>query len=237
MKQISSIITAAMLLFFSSCNNNSSEKKETKTNDTTTTTKVPEPPAFTPFTVMLVQHPVKSFEKWLPAYQGHDSVRKAYGLTELAIGRGLDNPNMIYIAMKADDVEKAKQFAALPNLKETMKKSGVTAAPTISYLNVIRNDSSKTDQKDRVLLAHHVKDFDAWLKVYDAEGKDTRAANGMIDRALARGVDDPNMVYILFVITDMAKAKARFNSPDLKKVMTDAGVDSKPEAHFYKLTN
>lgn len=236
MKKISSIIVAASILFFSSCNNGGKEKEETPPKDSTTA-KAPEKPAFTPFTVMLVQHPVKNFDKWLPVYKGHDSVRQQYGLTELGVSRGLDNPNMVYLAFRANDVQKAKEFAVLPNLKETMQKAGVTAPPTISYLTVIRDDTSKIDQKERVEVAHHVKDFDAWLKVYDGEGKDTRAANGLIDRGLARGVDDPNMVYILFAISDLKKAKARINSPELKKLMTDAGVDSPPTINFFKEAN
>lgn len=237
MKKLSGILGSAMVLFFISCNNSGKEKEQQQTKDTTTTVKAPEKPAFTPFTVMVVQHPVKNFDKWLPLYKGHDSVRKVYGLTELSVGRGLDNPNMVYVALKADDVQKAKQFAVLPNLKETMQKAGVSGPPVISYLNVVRDDSSTISQKERVLVTHHVKDFDAWLKVYDNEGKDTRAANGIIDRGIARGVDDPNTVYILFAISDMAKAKARFASPDLKKIMTDAGVDGPPTFNFYKVVN
>ena len=34
---------------------------------------------------------------------------------------------------------------------------------------------------------------------------------------------------------DIAKAKARASSPELKKIMTDAGVDSPPTVRWYKL--
>ncbi len=236
MKQISSIIAAAMILFFSSCNNGK-EKEKTESKDTTAAIQTPVKPTVNPMYVVVVQHSVKSFEKWKPLFDADDSVRKSIGLKVLGVGRGLDNPNMLYVMMRADDVQKAKDFTQSPKLKETMQKAGVTGAPVISFLTVVRDDSSAIPQKERIFVKHHVKDFDAWLKVYDAEGKETRAANGLIDRGLARGVDDPNMVYILFAVSDMKKAKARLNSPELEKVMTDAGVDSKPEAHFYKLTN
>ena len=237
MKQILAFLSTGLIFSFAACNSGEKQNEEAKSNDTTaaSTTKTPEPPSFTPFTVTLVQHPVKNYDKWLPFYEGHDSVRKAYGLTELAIGRGLDNPNMIYLAFKSEDVNKAKEFSALPSLKETTQKAGVTKPPIISYLTVVRNDTSATEQKDRLMVAHHVKNFDAWLKVYDGEGKDTRAANGITDRGLARGVDDPNMVYVLFVVSDIKKAKARVNSPELKKLMTDAGVDGPPTINFYKI--
>ena len=54
---------------------------------------------------------------------------------------------------------------------------------------------------------------------------------------IARDADDPNMVYIVFAITDMEKAKARMESPELKKLMTDAGVDSEPKFVKYTLMN
>ncbi|MBI1783158.1 MAG: hypothetical protein HYR66_17600 [Sphingobacteriales bacterium] len=237
MKQISALLSAAMLVTFFACNNSDPVKEQTKTTaDTTATTKPAEPPAFQPYTIVTVHHKVKDFDKWLSVYQADDSARKANGLTEIGIGRGLDNNNEITVAFKADDIQKAKDFTKSPGLKTAMQKAGVTGPPTISYLTVIRDDNSNIEQKERLMVAHHVKDFDAWLKVYDSEGKATRAANGLIDRGLARGVDDPNTVYVLFAVTDIGKAKARANSPELKKLMTDAGVDGPPTINFYKLT-
>ena len=116
-----------------------------------------------------------------------------------------------------------------------MQKGGVVGAPLIKYITVIRNDTTSIETKDRLMISHHVKDFDAWLKVFDSEGKESRATSGLIDRGSARGVDDPNTVYVLFAVTDLAKAKARSASPELKKLMTDAGVDGPPSADFYKL--
>ncbi len=84
------------------------------------------------------------------------------------------------------------------------------------------------------MVTHKVKDFDAWLKVYDGEGKATRASQGMVDRVLARGIDDPNIVHIVFAVTDMAKAKAAISSEAKKKLMTSAGVEGPPTIEFYK---
>ena len=185
----------------------------------------------------MVQHKVKNFDKWKKGYLAHDSMRKAYGISHFVFGRGLADSNMVIIVDKINDVKKAKDFSVLPNLKDAMQKAGVSGPPKFSYLDVVRNDDAKIDQKDRVMVMHKVKDFDTWLKAYDAEGKAARAANGMIDRGLARGVDDPNMVYIVFAVSDMAKAKARSNSPELKKLMTDAGVVGPPQFMYYKLVD
>ena len=107
--------------------------------------------------------------------------------------------------------------------------------PSFSYADVIRNEDSKIEIKDRVMVVHRVKDFDAWLKVFDQEGSTTRMGNGLIDRALARDADDANKIYIVFAISDMEKAKIRMNSDELKKLMTDAGVEGPPQFNFYRL--
>ncbi|MGH2647464.1 MAG: hypothetical protein ACRDE8_07845 [Ginsengibacter sp.] len=243
MKRISAIISAAVIVFFSSCNSNGKETEATTTDTTATTaaadtsSPVMTPPAFTPFKIFMVRHQVKNFAKWEAGYMANDSLRQVYGISHFVIGRGLDDSNMVYVIDKMTDESKAKEFAKLPNLKEAMQKAGVVGVPTFSYSNVIRSDDSPIDQKDRIMVAHKVKDFDAWLKVYDAEGKETRAANGMVDRGLARDMDDSNMVYIVFAVTDMAKAKARSTSPELKKLMTEAGVIGQPKIYFYKLVD
>jgi len=229
------VISMAVLLF--SCNNGPA-KEETKTADTTAAVAAPPAevkPVFTPFNVVYIQHRVKNFEKWEAGYFAHDSVRKAYGITHLLIGRDLKDSNLVYIVDKMEDQAKAKTFSTLPGLKEAMKKAGVTSQPVFSYGEIIRSDDSPTESADRLGVAHHVKDFAAWLKVYDAEGPATRAANGLIDRSLGRSLVDSNMVYITFAVSDMAKAKARVASPELKKIMTDAGVDSPPTTRWYRV--
>lgn len=236
MKLISSALAAVMLLLSTSCNSTEPAKQETKaTNADTVTVAKAEPPVFQPYNILIIQHTVKDFDKWLPVYRAHDSVRKASGLTEIALGRGIDDKNKITVAEKSEDIQKAKDFTNSPDLKTAMQKAGVTSAPTMSFIKVIRDDNSPIETKTRLMIVHHVKDFDAWLKVYDGEGTATRAASGLVDRGLARGIDDPNTVYVVFAVTDLAKAKARAASPELKKLMTDAGVDGPPSVDFYEL--
>ncbi|HTE29649.1 MAG TPA: hypothetical protein VK666_04695 [Chryseolinea sp.] len=190
--------------------------------------------AIAPFKVMLIKHTVANYEKWKPAFDAHSSVRKEYGQTDLDLLREIDNPNQLLIVQKISDVQKAKAFTVLPDLKETMEKAGVTSAPEFFYYNVVRNEDSKINTKDRIMVTHKVKDFDAWVKVYDGEGKARRASEGMVDRVLARGIDDPNIVHIVFAVTDMVKAKAAINSEAKKKLMKSAGVEGVPTIEFYK---
>lgn len=212
-----------------SCNGSGDEKKDDKKADSVVTA------AFTPFKVIMIKHKVADYAKWKDAYMAHDSMRNVYGITKFVIGRTMDDSNTVVVVDKIADVQKAKDFAASPSLKEAMGKAGVIGAPEIAYSTIVRFDSAGTDQKDRLRVSHKVKDYATWLKAYDAEGKATRLANGMQDRAIARDVEDSNLVSVTFVITDMAKAKARAASPELKKLMTDAGVEGEPKALFYKV--
>lgn len=235
MKQIANVFTALLVLLLVSCNNKPKETAETPVADTTKPVAVA--PVFTPYKAMIIQHTVKDFDKWVTAFNGHDSIRKANGFTDASVGRGLDNDKLVVVYNVIGDLAKAKDFSASANLKEVMKKAGVNSAPSISFVEVIRDDTTTIPQQERIMVTHHVKDFDAWLKVYDSEGLASRAANGMVDRGMTRSLDDPNTVSLLFAITDMAKVKARLASPEMKKVMTDAGVDGPPQITFFKWMN
>ncbi|MFE3847656.1 hypothetical protein ACFX5D_06715 [Flavobacterium sp. LB3P45] len=237
MKNIEKFLKPVLIVFlvasFLSCKNKKTEKietEETMPKDTATAVAV-----FEPFKVMVIKHKVADYDKWRKEYDAHDSIRTAYAISHYMVGRGTDDANKIVTATKFIDLQKAKDFSALPYLKEAMKKAGVISKPEFSYYEVIRNDDTPIDQKDRVMVTHKVKDFDVWLKVYDAEGTAKRMEEGFIDRGLARGIDDPNMVTVVFAITDMKKAKENIKSEAKKKLMVDAGVVGTPEIFFYKV--
>lgn len=187
------------------------------------------------YTAIFIQHPVADFEAWKPHYFDHDSVRKAYGISHYQIARGIVDTSLVVVFNKIDDTAKAREFTALPDLKAVMDKAGVTGPPTFEYLHVVRDDASAIPINERIMVKHKVKDFDEWLKVFDNEGMDARKSFGIIDRGLARGVDDPNMVYIVFAVEDWEKANARFNSEELKKLMTEAGVEGSPTIIRYNI--
>jgi hypothetical protein len=117
-----------------------------------------------------------------------------------------------------------------------MKNAGVSKPPAYSYAEMVRYDDSPRKYPEGLLVSHHVKDYDAWLKLFErSEGKEIRAEHGLIDRGIARDFYDPNMIYVMFEISDMAKAKARMASPELKKIMADSGVDTPPTMRWFKV--
>lgn len=232
-KNLNPLLTLCLAAALFSCNNNVEKKTgPSEAGDTSVATTSNTPAAFTPFDVVEISHTVKDYAKWRPAFNTDSTARKASGMEDIVVGRGIDNPNNLAIALKISDVQKAKDFAADPRLKDIMEKNGVISKPNVDFFHVIRfNADSK--EKQWVLITHKVKDFDAWVKVFDAEGPATRASYGLIDVVLSRGIDDPNIVHIVFDIKDMAKAKARMNDPELKKLMTEAGVEGAPKIEFY----
>jgi len=68
-----------------------------------------------------------------------------------------------------------------------------------------------------------VKDYKQWKKGYDASKKMRRAA-GEVAFTIYRDLDDPNTVTVLSVQKDAEGIKAFMESPDLKKLMEEAGI-------------
>ncbi len=221
-----------ILLAFTSCSNNKSNTENATDTTTTVSADTVKPAEFVPFDFAEINHTVKDYAKWRPVFDADSVARKENGLNLIVVGRGQENTNKIYMAFTISDVQKAKDFSANPRLKEVMEKAGVTSKPEIGFYHALRfNAESK--EKNWVIISHKVKDFDAWLKVYDSEGTAKRAEEGLIDVLLARGIDDANLVYIVFDIKDMEKAKAALSSESKKNLMMSAGVEGAPRFDFY----
>lgn len=225
-------VGVSMTAVLFSCNSGGEKKADEPAKDTTAVT-TPEPPAapVKPANIMIVIHKVSNFTKWLPSYESHDSLRLANGLHSAMLARGTKDTNMVMVVVRMDDAAKAKEFAASPGLKDAMKKSGVIGAPTISYLDMQRLDTTVTEVS-RVLISHKVKDWDAWLKIFDAD-KPNRMAAGLTDRALGYSVGDNHSVTIALAVSDMKKADDFSKSPELKKKMEEGGVEGPPTFFYY----
>ena len=186
----------------------------------------------TSFDVVEIIQTVKDYAVWRPYFDSDSAVRNQSGLHTVAVAKNIDSTNNIIVVLKIDDLAKAKTFAADPRLKDVMQKAGVISKPDISFWHVIRMNPD-SHEKQSVIITHRVKDFDAWVKVFDKEGKDARASQGLYDVVLLRGIEDPNMVQLVFDIKDVAQAKASIYSDDKKKLMMSAGVQGKPTVAFY----
>ena len=233
------LFCTALLFFLASCGGNES-KEQTKTDSTTvesnTNAVVPEPNTIitTPQNMMTVIHKVADFEKWKASYEEHDSMRVANGIHSYVIGRGLDDPNMVLVAVKADDMEKAKAFAKDPSLKKAMQKGGVTGTPSISFGIITFQDTAAISSDIRSRTTFTVKDWDAWQKAFE-EGKQERMDNGIIARAYGHDPDDTKKVSLVTAVTDTAKAFAYYKSDALKKRREASGVTGEPKRFLFRV--
>lgn len=78
-------------------------------------------------------------------------------------------------------------------------------------------------------ITHEVKNFDDWLKVYDAES-DPQARISVY-----ASPDDPNLVTVFELTKSHADAKNVFASDRIKNAMKVAGVTSEPVYHYYDI--
>ena len=235
---------AAMVLFLISCGGGGSKEEKASqdstvtTGDSTGTTTAAAPSVntiiTTPENMVIATHKVANFAKWLPAYEAHDSLRLANGLHSYVIGRGLTDTNMVLVALKADDISKAKAFAKSSDLKKAMQKGGVIGAPVMSFITATWQDTAHIDATLRSRTTFTVKDWDTWLKNFEA-GKQERIDNGIAERVISHDVDNPKKISLVTAVLDTAKAFAFYKSDALKKRREAGGVVGEPARFLFRI--
>lgn len=234
-----SVITFASFLF--SCNgDNKKEETTTLTDDTTASvTKIPELHSTiitTPQTMMVVRHKVADFPKWKLSFDEprHDSLRSSGGMHSYMVGRGMIDSNMVIVAVKADDLERAKAFSKSAELKNAMQKGGVISKPDASMVLFTYMDTAQIASNMRSMVMFNVKDWNTWEKEF-TNGAQERIDNGIVTRAYGHDAENNNKVMVVTAITDSAKAVAYWKSDMLKKRREKGGVTGEPERFNYRM--
>ena len=231
----------ALLVSLASCNNSEQQTKES-TSDTTASSATSTTTATTPVSnivtspqnILVVMHKVTSYSKWKPLYDAHDTARVSAGLHDYVIGRGVQDSNMLTIALKADDTAKAKAFSKDPGLKQVMQKGGVIGAPVIALITMVYQDTSNISTSLRASSMLTVKDWDTWEKSFK-DGEQDRKDNGIVVRAYGYDASDNHKVRVVSALIDSAKAMAYYKSEAIKKRMADAGVVGQPSRFYYHI--
>ena len=86
---------------------------------------------------IIVRHKVKDFKKWKPYFDNHGIVRQATGSKGGKLFRNAENPNEVFILFKWDNLQNAKKFTQLDDLKEVMMKAGVSDKPDIYFVEEV----------------------------------------------------------------------------------------------------
>lgn len=240
------IFTAAMILC--SCGGNeqktTTEEPAKDTTTTTSTTAAPTPTetvapstiVTTPQLMIVMRHKVRDYEKWKAGYEAHDSVRQKFGLHNYVLGRGVQDSNMVLIALKADHLDKVKAFYKVESLKVIMQKADVLGLPVRGITIAVFQDTAKISSDLRSMTTFKVKDWAQWQKGF-AEGKQERMDNGIIERVIGHDPADSNNVTLVTAIMDTAKASAYWSSDMLKKRREASGVIDTPKRFIFRVTH
>jgi hypothetical protein len=84
---------------------------------------------------MIVRHTVADFDTWKPFFDEHRAMRQKAGISDVGLYRGASAGNDVLIVFGVEDPERAREFAAGDDMRETMKRAGVISEPTVWFLN------------------------------------------------------------------------------------------------------
>lgn len=188
----------------------------------------------TPENMMVLIHKVANYEQWKMAYEAHDPVRLTYGLHNYIIGRDLYDSNRVLVALKAEDMAKAKAFAASAELKKAMHNAGVSGPVEQYYFVATWRDTAQLGPFPRSMTTLTIKDWDVWMKHFK-EGQQERMDNGIITRLIGHDADNKNKVAVVTALADTAKAFAYYRSDALKKRMEAGGVVGTPKRFLFRI--
>jgi hypothetical protein len=84
--------------------------------------------------LLIIQHKVRDYAAWRPAYDADEASRRKSGITNGRVYRKAEDPNDLVLIFDAADVAKTRDWASGAALKETMTKAGVLGVPTITIV-------------------------------------------------------------------------------------------------------
>ncbi|MCH7577327.1 MAG: cyclase [Chloroflexi bacterium] len=82
---------------------------------------------------MFIKHRVADYARWKPVFDEHEPLRIEYGTVGHSLHRDADDPNVIIIAFRVNDLNRAKEFAGSEELRAAMERAGVQGPPEIWF--------------------------------------------------------------------------------------------------------
>ncbi len=78
---------------------------------------------------MFIRHRVADFGRWKSVFDDHEGTRAGFGATSHSLHRDADDPNVVIIAFRVQDIARAKEFTSSDELREAMQRAGVQGQP------------------------------------------------------------------------------------------------------------
>jgi hypothetical protein len=82
-----------------------------------------------------------------------------------------------------------------------------------------------------LLVRHKVKEFQEWKRVFDSH-KDAQRRAGLKIEKVMRNLYEPEEVFLLFEVTDLAKARGFVFSSEVPDAKAQSGIVDKPDIYF-----
>jgi hypothetical protein len=227
MKNSISIFSMLFILtVFVSCGGQKSAQEEKATIEEP---KSEPKPAYSGETVAGTTHTVEDYTAWEKVYLEVSDPESRVGVL-----RGIENPNLVAVYEYTKSHEDARASLNSEELKGHMQRAGVNSDPETTYFDMKFMTSEEISVPFRLAISHEVKDYDSWKTAFDND-KQRQDEGGLSLIGMATGPENPNMVYIMFGVEDVDKAKAVIEDPELIKVMEEAGVISEPTFTFWQI--
>ena len=83
---------------------------------------------------VLIRHKVADYTKWKSVFDAHKGMRKAGGEKTHQIFHAADDPNNLVLLFEWDNLDNARRFLESQELRQAMKKAGVSDQPDVHFL-------------------------------------------------------------------------------------------------------
>ena len=84
---------------------------------------------------VFAKHKVADYKVWKSIFDAFIETRRAGGEKSFQIFHQDNDPDNLYLMFEWDNLDNARKFMSSEDLKNTMRKAGVTEAPQIHFLN------------------------------------------------------------------------------------------------------
>lgn len=84
---------------------------------------------------LYAKHKVADFGKWKCVFDADVDAQRKAGLHVLHVLRDVDDPNLVILFFRVDDLAKARAFTENPEASEHGEISGVIGMPEVLWLN------------------------------------------------------------------------------------------------------
>jgi sortase (surface protein transpeptidase) len=82
---------------------------------------------------LFVRHAVADYDIWKQGYDDAKSLQKEHGVLAESVYRDADDDSVVIVTHKFQDVESARAFINLDELKSGMQEAGVQGQPTFWF--------------------------------------------------------------------------------------------------------